>query len=425
MSKKLTVIGRGTVGCLAVQNFIKFTDWDIDWMYDPSIPTTSVGESSTPFLTVELFDLFGFHTDDLLKMGGTIKYGTDKYNWSTKGDGHFLAPFPITFPGLHFTAVDLQNIAMQEIAKNPRVTIIEGHVDLDSVEDIDSDHVYVCTGLPKKEEDFEVPDAIALNSSLVVDCPWDYPQFNGTITDARPWGWVFGVPLKNRASFGYMYNSDFVDEESVKKDFELTLKSHNVTPGDNFRTYKFKPFYRKDPIGKKVAYGGSAAFFFEPIEATTTTMSIYLYRLALQSWCLGMPVDHANKIYMEMAKHTQAAISTNYLQPPNNYDNEFWRYASGKARGLVENEIANHTKWAQHLRFCKDEFEDRKSHAWFIGMVGSIAYNRIIKNFGLDDYLEGLYQKYGYGKSPVDPDSYDPELFSYDYSKLGREIVIL
>lgn len=426
MSKKLTVIGRGTIGCLVVKHFLNNTDWDIDWMYDPNIPTTSVGESSTPIIVDELRGLFGWTSKELDMMGGTYKFGTLKYNWANQPDEAVMSGFPIDRPAIHFTAYDFQRIAMEFIVSDPRVTVIEGNVDLDNVENIDSDFVYVCTGYPQKEEEFEVPPAVALNAAYVVDCPWDYPEFDATITEARKWGWVFGVPLRNRASIGYMYNSDFVDEEEIKRDLASVFVRHKLKPTGRVQKHKFKPFYRKNPIGPKVAYGGSAAFFFEPIEATTTSMAIFSYKVTGSAWQGNITIERANEIFRTMCSETQAGIAMNYIKQPTRFTSEFWEYATPKARDLVENEIKNHTKWARHLRWVKDEYDEHGKQSWFVGMMGSIIYYKMIENYGIRDYLDTLFEENAFGKyAEIDllPPSnvvqeHTGNLFGIDYSEL-------
>ena len=41
--KKIAIVGRGTVGCLSVAHYLRYTNWNIDWIYDPLIETTPVG----------------------------------------------------------------------------------------------------------------------------------------------------------------------------------------------------------------------------------------------------------------------------------------------------------------------------------------------------------------------------------------------
>ena len=46
--KKLSIIGRGTAGCLNAIHFRhRIPDIDIDWYFDPKKPQQSVGEGST------------------------------------------------------------------------------------------------------------------------------------------------------------------------------------------------------------------------------------------------------------------------------------------------------------------------------------------------------------------------------------------
>ena len=64
---KLAVIGKGTVGSLAVLHFLTYTDWDIDWVSDPNTPTTAVGEGTTIRVPSALANsILEFSHDDLI-----------------------------------------------------------------------------------------------------------------------------------------------------------------------------------------------------------------------------------------------------------------------------------------------------------------------------------------------------------------------
>jgi hypothetical protein len=99
--KKLTVVGKGAVGSLAVAHFLHYTDWSIEWIYDENIPTASVGEATNLAVPKNLDWTLKFNNHDLIKMNGTAKLGISKKGWSTKDYFH---PFPTGTSAIHFTA---------------------------------------------------------------------------------------------------------------------------------------------------------------------------------------------------------------------------------------------------------------------------------------------------------------------------------
>ena len=58
--KKISIIGRGTAGCLAVAHFLHFTDWPIDFYYDNQIKPQAVGEGSNLTLPMRLNQTINF-----------------------------------------------------------------------------------------------------------------------------------------------------------------------------------------------------------------------------------------------------------------------------------------------------------------------------------------------------------------------------
>ena len=66
--KKLTVVGKGAVGSLAVAHFLHYTDWTIEWIYDDKIPTASVGEATNLVVPRNLYSTLNFTNNDLLEI---------------------------------------------------------------------------------------------------------------------------------------------------------------------------------------------------------------------------------------------------------------------------------------------------------------------------------------------------------------------
>ena len=87
VKKRLSIIGRGTVGCL---NALKFSNlgYDIDWYHDPSKSALSVGEGTDLVLPKFLYKEMGLNYDDLFKLDAHYKQGIEKINWGKKNFTH-------------------------------------------------------------------------------------------------------------------------------------------------------------------------------------------------------------------------------------------------------------------------------------------------------------------------------------------------
>lgn len=216
--KKVTVIGRGLVGCTAVSHFTRFTNWQVDWIFDPNVNPVPVGEGSTLNLPRLLTNNLNINFHDTDTVNSTAKLGIWKRGWGKSGTD-FKHAFPVGNVGIHFNAIQLQNYLFDILTKNPKVSVIEKCVK--DIENIDSDFIMVCAGTPTKEQlddDYYIRQGISVNACLVMQCPWEIPKFNYSLTFARKYGWVFGIPLKNRCSIGYVYNDKFASVDDVIKD---------------------------------------------------------------------------------------------------------------------------------------------------------------------------------------------------------------
>ena len=183
---KLAIIGRGTVGCISAAFFLRNTDWEIEWYFDPDIKPLSVGEGSFVGFADLLYKNVDFTYDSLKKVDGTIKTGINKVGW---GDKNFINNFPPPYIGYHFDAVKLQDYITTYLKDNRRIKFINKNVTHD---DIDADFIMDCSGKPKNLEDYNASEFIPVNSAYVTQCYWDYPKFSETLSIARPYGWIFG-----------------------------------------------------------------------------------------------------------------------------------------------------------------------------------------------------------------------------------------
>ena len=92
----------------------------------------------------------------------------------------------------------------------------EGQAYVDKVE---YDYVIDCRGFPKDYSDYIITPNIYVNAGIVFDSlkpsKWDYSYHI-----AHKNGWMFGLPLSNKVSFGYLYNSKLTTKQECLIDLE-------------------------------------------------------------------------------------------------------------------------------------------------------------------------------------------------------------
>ena len=318
---KVTVVGRGTVGCLAVAHLWRFTDLEIEWVYDPAIPGQAVGEGTTLYLPPYLDSVVGMTYPDTQSTWMTMKTGIFKSGWGSKGD--YMHAFPLGSHGLHFNAVALQTLLFERLSELPRVTTVEGTFQPDS---FDTEYVMDCSGSPSSFDDYEQIESVPVNACIVFQSDWEHPKFDYTVMEARPHGWAFGIPLQNRWSIGYLFNTGISTKEQVFDDAKDMLHDLGLEPTSN-RTLYFSNYRRSVNFTSNRSFNGNASFFLEPMEATSTTLAMHVNQMTLNAWLDGQEaVDEMNKNYAEAVEDVQTMISMHYLAG-SVYDTPFWNHA--------------------------------------------------------------------------------------------------
>lgn len=364
--KKLAVIGAGTAGCLTISHFLRFTDWIIDWYIDSSIKPQAVGEGSNLILPKALYNNINFTILDLEKIDGTFKTGLKKQNWG-KLNNTFYHLFVAGNVGYHFNAVKLQNYLRNIFEADPRITIIDKKV-VDH--NIDSDFILDCSGSPHNlTNKFYKAEHIPVNSVYVTQCMWEYQKFNYTLTIARPYGWVFGIPLQNRCAIGYMYNNSVTTLEDIKSDVINIFKEYKLNPSDATSSFSFKNYYRKNNYSKTTAYNGNASFFLEPLEATSIHFMDICNRCSYDMFNNNISVEEANYYYLKKIREIENVIMLHYLAG-SSWDTKFWNMA----KNLAKNNIAT-----------------AKNNIDFINIINSAKNYNINKNNQLEYGTWDLY----------------------------------
>ena len=380
--KRLTIVGRGTAGCVAAAHFLNYTNWFVDFYYDNSIKPQAVGEGSNLILPMRLNHTINFYHEDLPHVDGSFKYGIKKTNWSSGKS--FTHNFPPPNVGYHFNAIKLQEHILSKIKDNPRCRIIESNI---QHRDIDSDFIMDCSGKPDQYDDFILPESIPVNSVYVTQCFWDYAKFQYTLTAARPHGWVFGIPLQNRCSIGYMYNSDVSTLDEIKEDVKAIFEEYDLTPSSTTNAFNFKNYYKKTNFTDRTAYNGNASFFLEPLEATSIAFMDTINRLALDVWTGEITSSIANQQYTKHITEIENVIMLHYYAG-STFDTEFWKLATKKGTVNMQSAIKN-PKFLEMIEYSKHNNPNIQAKEDF-GTWGLGAFYQNFHNLDLYNKIDQL-----------------------------------
>lgn len=278
-------------------------------------------------------------------MNGTAKLGISKKGWSKKDYFH---PFPLGTSAMHFEAKQLQNLIYDKVKNNPRLTIKNEHIE--NPEKLNSDFVMMCVGSPKEtnQNNFVTLENIPVNSAYITQCEWDFPKFEYSLTDAMANGWVFGIPLQNRISIGYMYNDTFTRLDEVKQDVQKIFADYQLTPSNKTTELHFESYYRKQNFTPKVVYNGNASFFLEPLEATSTGLSVNIIKKAWDLWNGHLTIEQCQKQYEKDIDEIESMILLHYMAG-SKHNSQFWKHAKKIAKQKIKKEFENKTEWAKFV----------------------------------------------------------------------------
>ena len=240
---------------------------------------------------------------------------------------------------------------------------------------------------------------IPVNAAHVIQSYWDYPKFNYTLTMARPYGWVFGIPLPNRCSIGYLYNKNINTLEEVKEDIKTVFNELDLTPSETTNSLTFNNYYRKKNYTDRVAYNGNSSFFLEPLEATSLASMIIINEYANKF--LTNPkisLDELNLNYTNFLQELEFMITIHYLAG-SKFKTKFWDFAEKQSTKFLEN--YDLTTWdnmiykdvkemyKSNLKFHPDSYTDVKEY----GSWGRDNYLSNIKELNLFNKLDKFLNK--------------------------------
>jgi tryptophan halogenase len=138
------------------------------------------------------------------------------------------------------------------------------------------------------------------------------------------YGWMWQIPLQHRIGAGYIFDSDYINEDQALSEAEeylgIKCKVNKIIP---FSAGRFSNFWIKNCIAI-----GVSSHFLEPLEATSIWMSIFqlntlrqfLNELKNQN---QNSINNYNKIITNNVDDSMTFIYLHYITKRN--DSDFWK----------------------------------------------------------------------------------------------------
>lgn len=347
---RLGVVGAGTAGIVTIAHLIPSltNNWEVVSIYDPNTPILGIGESTNPNILIALQYGLGFNElTDLNELDATLKFGTKFINWR-KND--WVNPLFGAGHAIHFNNFKLKDYAFKKLKElwPNKFQVLEGKVDsitngfqcanvVVNGEIEKFDYVIDCRGFPEDFSNYHISDCSPLNKCFVHSVePTTDISYQTTEHIATKHGWMFGIPLSSRHTYGYLFNDTITSDDDAVSDLNKTL-SLNVKKED-LTVYTFKSYYSKQLLDGRILNNGNRALFFEPLSAS----SIFVYIEIAELFTTHLSNTTKYNSHFINAEFTKLATSLEDMlsflyHGGSEFDSEFWKYAKNKAVTRLNN----------------------------------------------------------------------------------------
>ncbi|WP_288131384.1 tryptophan halogenase family protein [Microbulbifer sp.] len=181
-------------------------------------------------------------------------------------------------------------------------------------------------------------------------------------------GWRWQIPLQQRSGNGYVYASDFIDEQEALRQL---LDSAEGTPLADPRPLRFRTGHRRVFWEKNCIAIGLAGGFIEPLEST----SIHLAQVGIQRLINLWPgrgvnaaeVAHYNRAMRMDYERIRDFIVLHYHAAQRS-DSEFWRYVGNME--IPDTLASRLDMFRANGRIIPDPEDLFTEHSWLAVMLG-------------------------------------------------------
>ena len=258
--------------------------------------------------------------------------------------------------------------------QNAETGLVESLV-LDSGEQIDGEFFIDCSGfkglliedtLQTGYDDWS--HYLPCNSAVTVPSKRVTDPIPYTRSTAKAAGWQWRIPLQSRTGNGYVYCSDYVNDEEAKETLLGGIDSEAI--GDP-RFLRFKTGIRKKVWNKNVLALGLAAGFMEPLEST----SIHLIQTSVARLLTNFPdinfnqadIDYFNERTALEYQQTRDFLILHYVATQRE-DSEFWKYC--KNMEIPDSLKTRMEIYKENARLYRHDNELFTEASWFAVMHG-------------------------------------------------------
>jgi hypothetical protein len=349
--KKVAVIGTGSGGIQTLAHFLTWLDgliFEVVSIQDPNIPILGIGESTNPtFIEALQYGINFDITEDLDTLDGTYKFGTRFEKWRYHD---FTNPLITGNIAIHFDTYRLKDFALPRLRSiwKEKFSEVVGTVDgYEEKEDYVSvmidgcehqfDYLIDCRGFPKSYDDYMILPYQTVNHALVHNVKEQDNQLSWKYTMHRATkdGWMFGVPLQSRKSYGYMFNKDITPIDQAKKNFSEEIG----VPVDQLQNieYSFCAYRAKQIASNRVFMNGCRAVFFEPLFANSLWLykeiNIGIFKIITEN----VDSKYVDKMIKENIISSVAEMIAYMYHGGSTYETDFWNEVVKPTTKVVEN----------------------------------------------------------------------------------------
>ncbi len=343
--KRIGIVGVGSAGLLSLIHFCTWldSDWEVYSIHNPAKPILGIGESTNGEFVglLERGTHFGLgNQSDLDALDATLKFGSKFSGWR---ENSWVNPLLDGNTAIHFNNFHFKDFVYERLEKlwPKQFRVIEGdvksminhdnHVSI-TIDDTEHqfDYIVDCMGFPPSYDDYVLSDCSPVNRCLIHSVTdFEYEPFTDHIAHAN--GWMFGVPLKSRKTYGYLYTDKITSKNDAIEDMKRIL---NVDQLDD-KEYVFKCYYAKNLVEGRILKNGNKALFFEPLVANSIFIYTYATRLMFD-YMMGASDDNSVNASFVKAVQEMEDIISYYYQGGSTYNTPFWDYAIKLTKGRLD-----------------------------------------------------------------------------------------
>lgn len=385
--KTIAVLGSGTAGLVSTSHLLAWLpeNWEVTLIHDPSIPILGIGESTSTQIPHSLFHGAGFNLlEEDNYLDSTVKHGVKYVNWRDK---EIYTKIPPPYYAMHFNNFKLKDFCVKQfnrLWKNKFQEIKTSVYTIENLQDqvkiicdkqiLSFDYLIDCRGYPQTYEEYDLVDTIPVNHCLVhtINQPGDWSY---TYHVAHPNGWMFGIPLKTRQGWGYLYNDNITNKDQAIDNLEKILNTK--IDAEKLREFSFKNYRARKIIDNRIIKNGNRALFYEPLEA----LSGWFYDAVIRTFfdlAVTKSVDEneANCKLNSYAVDYELFICYMYHKG-SIYESEFWEITKEKCSFRLQHS----TRFNRNIEFLKLITKDLYNNASTIMPFSYDVWKKIDKDF--------------------------------------------